>query len=377
MTSKRLQIKINKSSKQSEVSLAGEWTVLLLSSLEQKMDDLVKNSSNSILLDASAISKIDTAGSVLICSSIEKLKARGVSVKFTQGSEEKISYTKENPFLNMPVGNENKNYQLMLFSLNEIGRAIIGKSSQIKQMVGFGGWVLVLFVKGILRPRSLRWTPLVTHMEQVGLRAVPIVALLTFLIGLVVMYMGAQQLQRFGAQVLAINLLEVATFRELGPMLTAIVVAGRSGSAFTAQIGAMVSNEELSAMRVMGFEPMEWLVLPRVLALVIMLPVLTVISDFAGTIGGAVAAWMILDMDFISFLKQFQQVANLNNYLAGLIKAPFFAIFIAIIGCYQGQQATGSAASVGALTTQAVVESIFIVITLDAGFALLFSAIGL
>ena len=114
MTSKRLQIKINKSSKQSEVSLAGEWTVLLLSSLEQKMDDLVKNSSNSILLDASAISKIDTAGSVLICSSIEKLKTRGVNVKFTQGSEEKISYTKENPFLNMPVGNENKNYQLFI-----------------------------------------------------------------------------------------------------------------------------------------------------------------------------------------------------------------------------------------------------------------------
>ena len=189
--------------------------------------------------------------------------------------------------------------------------------------------------------------------------------------------MGAQQLQRFGAQVLAINLLEVATFRELGPMLTAIVVAGRSGSAFTAQIGAMVSNEELSAMRVMGFEPMEWLVLPRVLALVIMLPILTVISDFAGTIGGAVAAWMIMDMDFISFAKQLHQVASLNNYLAGLVKAPFFAIFIAIIGCYQGHQATGSAASVGALTTQSVVESIFVVITLDAGFALFFTAIGL
>ena len=377
MTKNITQIKKTNSPDGSKVTLAGDWTVLFLSPLEQKMDALVNSSSHALLLDASAISKIDTAGSILICRTIEALEAKGVNVQLASGSEEKISLIKDSSLSYAPNSNERKHYHLMLFSLNEIGRAIIGKSSQIKQMVGFGGWVLVLFAKGILRPKSLRWTPLVTHMEQVGLRAVPIVALLTFLIGLVVMYMGAQQLQRFGAQVLAINLLEVATFRELGPMLTAIVVAGRSGSAFTAQIGAMVSNEELSAMRVMGFEPMEWLVLPRVLALVIMLPVLTVISDIAGTLGGAVAAWMIMDMDFISFVKQFHQVANLSNYFAGLIKAPFFAIFIAIIGCYQGQQATGSAASVGALTTQSVVESIFVVITLDAAFALFFSAIGL
>ena len=376
MAENKPEIKINKSSQGNKVAFTGEWTVLLLSPLEKQLDELVKNSFHKLFLDASAIAKIDTAGHRLVCRTLEKLQNKGVSVQLAKGSEEynfpvAAATCPEGP--DMP---EEKDVHVILFTLNEIGRVIVEKGAQTREMVGFGGWVLVLFGKVIIKPWRLRWTPLVAHMDQVGLRAVPIIALLTFLIGLVIMYMGAQQLQRFGAQVLAINLLEVATFRELGPMITAIVVAGRSGSAFTAQIGAMVSNEELSAMRVMGFEPMEWLVLPRVLALVIMLPLLTVISNFAGIMGGAVAAWVIMDMDFVAFVTQFHQVASFDNYFVGLVKAPFFAFCIAIIGCYHGQRASGSAASVGALTTQSVVESIFMVITLGAGFALFFSAIG-
>lgn len=354
--------------------ISGDWTVLLLGRVEKELKRAVQGISGHLILDVGAVEKIDSAGQVLLGSVLQKLKSRGVTVELRGGEALGGLSLEDYRHFEAPAENEPPNIWLRI--LNDLGKFICSRLLQIKEMIGFFGWVLALLGKTLLRPWRLRWTPTVAHMEQVGLRAVPIVGLLTFLIGLVIMYMGAQQLTRFGAGVLSINLLEVATFRELGPMLTAIVVAGRSGSAFTAQIGAMVSNEELAAMRVMGFDPMEFLVLPRVVALVVMLPVLTIISDFAGSMGGAVGAWMTLDMNFQNFASQFQQAANLNNYITGLVKAPFFAVCIALIGCYHGARATGSAASVGALTTQSVVESIFVVITLDAVFALLFSALG-
>ncbi len=243
-------------------------------------------------------------------------------------------------------------------------------------LLNFLGQMLCGLGKSIIQPRRIRWTSLVSHMEQVGVKAVPIVALLAFLIGLVIVYMGAAQLARFGAQVFAVNLLEIATMRELGPLLTAIVVAGRSGSSFTAQIGAMKSNEEISAMRVMGMDPMDMLVLPRVLGLIIMLPLLIIIADFTGLVGGAIAASMTMDLDFPAFLTRLQASANINNFIVGVIKAPFFATAIALVGCYHGYQVTGSAESVGRLTTVSVVQSIFLVIVIDAVFAIFYSAIG-
>ncbi len=370
------QAKINVGSRDGStvLVLSGEWTILYLSAVERELDNIVKSSRTGLTFDLNRVVKIDTAGRTLICRTIRALKQKGLKYSFEPGNEYKIQDFelcfgfKERPKL------EKSPYFLAV--LNALGEFLVRKGEQICQMIGFLGWVLVMLGKELARPWKMRWTSIVFHMDQIGLMAVPIVGLLTFLIGLVVMYMGAQQLSRFGAGVLSINLLEVATFRELGPMLTAIVVAGRSGSAFTAQIGAMVSNDELSAMRVMGFEPVTFLVLPRVIALLFMLPVLTVVSNFAGTAGGAVGAWLILDMNLDDFITQFHKISSLSNYFAGLAKAPFFAICIAIIGCFHGMRATGSAASVGALTTQSVVESIFVVITLDAVFALVYSALG-
>lgn len=370
------QAKINVGSRDGStvLVLSGEWTILYLSAVERELDNIVKSSRTGLTFDLNRVVKIDTAGRTLICRTIRALKQKGLKYSFELGNEYKIQDFescfgfKERPKLGKPP--------YFLAALNALGEFLVRKGEQICQMIGFLGWVLVMLGKELARPWKMRWTSIVFHMDQIGLMAVPIVGLLTFLIGLVVMYMGAQQLSRFGAGVLSINLLEVATFRELGPMLTAIVVAGRSGSAFTAQIGAMVSNDELSAMRVMGFEPVTFLVLPRVIALLFMLPVLTVVSNFAGTAGGAVGAWLILDMNLDDFITQFHKISSLSNYFAGLAKAPFFAICIAIIGCFHGMRATGSAASVGALTTQSVVESIFVVITLDAVFALVYSALG-
>ncbi|MBQ4132711.1 MAG: MlaE family lipid ABC transporter permease subunit [Desulfovibrionaceae bacterium] len=370
---KRPEIKLSPAEGGQVLSISGELTILLLEEAEKELDAVISSAGGRLEFDLTEVGRIDSAGRMLLCDALKALENKGCRVEIRQNADFVLT---TDDCKNIEAAEKKAVPAFYLRILNNLGKFICSKSMQVKEMIGFLGWVLTLLGKSAIRPWRVRWTPTVAHMDQVGLRAVPIVGLLTFLIGLVVMYMGAQQLARFGAGVFSINLLEVATFRELGPMLTAIVVAGRSGSAFTAQIGAMVSNEELSAMRVMGFEPMEFLVLPRVMALVFMLPVLTIISNFAGTMGGAVGAWMTLDMNFQNFIVQFQQAANLNNYLAGLIKAPFFALCIAIIGCYHGTKASGSAASVGTLTTQSVVESIFVVITLDAIFALLFSALG-
>ncbi|MDL2280011.1 ABC transporter permease, partial [Desulfovibrio sp. OttesenSCG-928-G11] len=210
-----------------------------------------------------------------------------------------------------------------------------------------------------------------------GLRAVPIVALLTFLIGLVVAYMGAQQLTMFGAQIFAVNLLEVTVMREMAVLITSIVVAGRSSSSFTAQIGAMVANEEVDALRALGLDPGAMLVVPRVMALILSLPLLVFLADIMALLGGWAALLMVMDMDLVTFITQLEKVARDNNFLAGMIKTPFFAIAIGLVGCFHGFRATGSAESVGFLTTVSVVQSIFIVILLDALFAIFFMNIGL
>lgn len=356
------------------VVLSGEWTLFLLAPMEDKISSIATGLKGKVTLETAGIVKIDTAGTSLLCRLVASLVEQNVNLELSDATEKIIASGKQRCIASPDIPYA-KVYPAYIVTLNEIGKAIIGRFQHFIEVIGFTGWVLVLSGKSLIRPWRLRWTPIVYHMEQVGLRAVPIVSLLTFLIGLVVMYMGAQQLERFGAEVLSVNLLEVASLRELAPMLTAIVVAGRSGSAFTAQIGSMVANEELSAMRVMGLEPMELLVLPRVIALLVMLPILTVVADFASVMGGAVAAWLIMDMDFATFIIQFHNVVNLNNFFTGLVKTPFFAVSVAIIGCYYGHMVTGSASSVGERTTQSVVESIFVVIVLDAAFALVFSAL--
>lgn len=372
------RIEIKKQPDRQEVILLGDWTVLDLDRVERSFLASMAKLSGKITLDLTQVGKFDTAAAGLLAKAIRVIEAQKSEVTLLALDVEKNMIARSSAMEGQltPLENKLKKRETPLLALDRVGRAVTVEVGHIVQLIGFGGWIIVLFARSILNPRQIQWTSFVYHMEQVGLRAVPIVSLLTFLIGLVVMYMGAQQLARFGAQLLSINLLEVATLRELAPMLTAVVVAGRSGSAFTAQIGAMVANEEVSAMQVMGLDPMKFLVLPRVMALLFMLPALTVVADLAGLIGGATAAWLIMDMSFASFWDYFFQVARPNSFFTGLIKTPFFAVIIATIGCYHGGRVTGSASSVGALTTQSVVESIFMVITLDAAFALIFSALG-
>jgi len=225
-------------------------------------------------------------------------------------------------------------------------------------------------------PSRLRVTPLVYHMEQVGLNAVPIVALISFLIGIVLAYQGATQLRQFGAEIFTVELVSISVLREIGILLTAIIVAGRSGSAFTAQIGSMKLHEEIDAMRTLALDPMEMLVVPRVLALILVLPMLGFISDMMGLFGGLLMCWTVLDIMPGTFIARVEEWVPLSHFWVGIIKAPFFALMIGLIGCYEGLKVEGSAESVGRLTTKSVVESIFMVIVVDAFFSVYFAEIG-
>jgi phospholipid/cholesterol/gamma-HCH transport system permease protein len=264
---------------------------------------------------------------------------------------------------------------LALVALAYLGAQVESLYRHFLQLSGFIGLVLQTLFSLLLRPWRWRMTALVNQIQETGFNAVPIVALLTFLVGAVVAFLGATVLGEFGAEIYTVNLVAYAFLREFGVVLAAILLAGRTASAFTAQIGSMKANEELDALRTLGLNPMELLVIPRVLALVLTLPLLTFVAIMAGLAGGALVALLSLDIPLGQFFRILADVP-LRHYLVGLGKAPLFAFVVAVIGCMEGFNVSGSAESVGQHTTSAVVQSIFMVILLDAVAALFFMEMG-
>ena len=243
-------------------------------------------------------------------------------------------------------------------------------------LLGFVGIVFEALGRTFWRPKHWRVTSLVSHVEQTGLNALPIVALLSFMVGAVVAFLGATVLADFGATIFTVDLVAYAFLREFGVILTAILLAGRTASAFTAQIGSMKAREEIDAIRTLGLDPVELLVLPRVLALLVALPLLTFIAMMAGVIGGAVVCYATLGITPTMFINLFHEDIHIRQFLVGIAKAPFFAFLIAVIGCMEGFKVAGSAQSVGEHTTSAVVQSIFVVILFDAIAALFYTGMG-
>lgn len=239
-------------------------------------------------------------------------------------------------------------------------------------LLSFTGLILSVAARVFTSPRRMRFTPIVHHIEAVGLNAVPIIALISFLVGAVIAFLAADILEDYGTSIFSVDLISFAFLREFGVLLAAIMVAGRSGSAFTAEIGVMKGNEEVDAMRALGLDPVELLVLPRILALLISLPLLTVIADIMGLVGGAIADWLTLGLTPSSFINRFLDATKTKQFWVGMIKAPVFAYLIAMIGCFQGMKVSGSAESLGVRTTLSVVQSIFMVIVVDALFAIFF-----
>jgi phospholipid/cholesterol/gamma-HCH transport system permease protein len=254
----------------------------------------------------------------------------------------------------------------------ELGRWSILQGTHARGVVDFFGRIVTVIGKAFSQPRALRPSSLARHIYETGITAIPIVCLIAFLISVIVAYLGAQQLKRFGADIFVVDLVTISVLREMGVLLTAIIVAGRSGSAFAAEIGVMQLNEETDALRAMGMNPIELLVVPRVLALVIALPLLTVIADAMGLAGGGLLSLINLHIPLSQFTARLREAVSPTTFWSGLIKAPVFAMLIAMVGTYRGMQVRDSARELGRLTTVAVVQSIFFVIFADAMFAVLF-----
>ena len=258
-----------------------------------------------------------------------------------------------------------------------LGRKICASAEQALALVSLLGEVAVVFANTATQPSRWRWRQVLFNIRTAGVDALPIVGLLAFLLGIVVAYQSADQLRQFGANIFIVDVVGLAMLREFAPMMTAIIIAGRSGSAYAAQIGTMAVTEEIDAMRTLGISPLEQLVLPKVIALVIALPLLTFFADVMGVLGGMLMAQSLLGVGFEEFIDRFTKAVSVSAFLVGIGKAPVFALIIVVIGCFQGLQTRGGAQSVGRQTTRAVVQSSFMVIVADAMFSIAFSVLDL
>lgn len=258
-----------------------------------------------------------------------------------------------------------------------VGKNTVSLLEQATEALSFIGETAVAFTKSMAQPRRIRWRPILFNIRTAGFDALPIVGLLSFLLGIVVAYQGAGQLRQYGANIFVADLVGLSMLREFAPLMTAIIIAGRSGSAYAAQIGTMAVTEEIDAMRTLGISPQELLVLPKVIALFIALPLLTVFADAMGVFGGMLMAQQQLDVGFVEFLDRFVKAVSPTAFMIGVGKAPIFAVIIAMVGCFQGFRTRGGADSVGRQTTRSVVQSIFLVIVADALFSVAFSMLDL
>ena len=327
-------------------------------------------------MDIAGIAEIDTAGAWLLQRTAAAWEASGLRTHYagaTEGFRILIEEVRRRGNTERPqVEQVGAARQLV----EDTTRVLTGVWRDAVQLTSFLGEVVAGMGRLIRQPWRFRTTSFVHHLDHAGLRAVPIVALICLLIGAVVMQQGVVQLRPFGAEPFAVNMVAILALREVGILLTAIMVAGRSGSAFTAEIGSMKMREEIDAMRTLGIDPMDTLVLPRVLALVVALPLLTFIGDVMGLIGGGIMAFGVLGLDASTYLDKLHEAVDFKHFMAGMIKAPFAAVIIALVGCMEGMKVEGSAESLGTHVTSAVVKSIFLVIVLDAIFAMFLSGIG-
>jgi phospholipid/cholesterol/gamma-HCH transport system permease protein len=358
------------------LTAGGSWTVRQAAEIDRTLRGVAPGAARSAVLDLSQLTGFDTAGAWLIRRTLRDFQARGLAIELHGLADSYLPLLRVVETVEKECGEHTSPFGSYWRAMVErIGRATVEFGSEAQALLTFYGMTILGYLAVLRRLKSLRMVSLVNQIEQTGLNAIPIVCLLSFLIGIVIAYVGADQLRRFGAEIFTVNLLGVIMLREIGVLLTAIMIAGRSGSAFTAQIGTMQVNEEIDAMRTLGLDPTEVLILPRVNGLLITLPILAFLSNCAGLLGGAVMATAVLDVTFVQFIHQLQSVVTLNHFFVGMIKAPVFAFIIAIVGCYEGMRVSGSAESVGRMTTKSVVTSIFLVIIADAVFSILFSAL--
>ena len=358
------------------VRLGGDWTTETAAAAATRLADIA-GAGQRVAFDLRAIDELDTNGALVVHTAAARLGAAGATVEFTgvHDDHERLLRAVAEACSTEPI-DEPRPPPSHIAVLERVGRHSYETAVAARDLLNFLGAVTIALVGSLVRPARLRGRALVNHMEHAGLDALPIVGLLSFLIGVVTAYQGADQLARFGAQIYTANLVGLGILREMGVLLTAIIVAGRSGSAFTAQIGTMKVNQEIDALSVIGLDPLEVLVVPRVLALILVMPLLTFYADVLGLVGGAVMATLALNITFEQFANQLQNAVGIGHFFVGMVKAPLFAFIIAVVGCFEGMQVAQSAESVGLRTTKSVVVSIFLIIVVDALLSVFFSLIG-
>ena len=358
-----------------ELHLTGPWRVTHLDAITRELAGVELAGASQVLIDAAGLDALDLSASVKLRDFVQRAGAGGVRVEFAGPAPDQLRLIETALVEPAPTYPSIPGPHHIEEPVEALGRRVVGSWDDILSGLAFVGRIALTALSVVRAPRRLRPISIARHIYETGITAIPIVSLIAFLISVIIAYMSAQQLARFGAEVFVVDLVTIGVLRELGVLLTAIIVAGRSGSAYAAEIGSMHLNEEVDALRAIGVDPFEALVLPRILALTIALPLLTVIADAVGLTGGALLCRYLLDIPLPQYLTRMNESIAATTFWVGLVKAPVFGMLIGLAGTYRGMQVRGSSRELGRLTTAAVVQSIFVVLLADALFAVLFMAV--
>jgi len=358
---------------------SGAWTIDSLRDVSEMLEEFSRTSRNlSIQWDVSDVGRVDSAGMMLFIHYYDLLKSNNCSIEILGAkSEYEKMYRLLRRYALGDAGVGPAFLSRFLKPLNNIGKSFVSFMLDMREFFTFVGENFVNLLLALLHPSSIRFGAIVKNIEEAGVRAMPIVALTSFLIGVVIAYQGAVQLQKFGANIFIVDMIALSVTRELAPLITAIVVAGRTGSSYTAQLGVMKITEEIDAMRTMGFDPHRFLVLPRIMALLIALPLLIFFADIIGIAAGMFISHIHLHLSYTEFLHRLRSVLEVRHVWIGICKGPFFAWIIAAVGCFRGFQVSKNTESIGRYTTISVVNSIFLVIACDALFSVFFTELGI
>jgi phospholipid/cholesterol/gamma-HCH transport system permease protein len=357
----------------------GAWTATQAGQLERLIESQADgpDGPRRVVIDMARIEKFDTYGAWLLERLVRVFKARGAETQVVGLPPTYQGLVDELHEVNLKEWPDQNEEGPVASALESIGHTVYTVIHSLRAALDMVGAVTVALLRVVVNPRRFRFTSMVHHLDNVGWRAVPIILLITFLIGCIIAQQGIFHFRKFGADIYVVDMVGILVMREIGVLIVAIMVAGRSGSAFTAELGSMKMREEVDALRTMGFDPVEVLVLPRVLALIIGLPLLTFIGSLAALYGGGLVCWLYGGIDPDVFLQRLREAITIDHFKVGMIKAPFMAMVIGVVACVQGFQVKGSAESLGLQTTASVVESIFLVIVLDGVFAIFFASIGM
>jgi phospholipid/cholesterol/gamma-HCH transport system permease protein len=360
------------------LAAAGAWTSTNARPLELEIDAAARRHAavKQVAIDMGGVERLDTFGAWLLERLVRAFQSRGAATEIVGLKQDYRALIDELHQIKLEVPSQRRGIGVTE-ALASVGRTMANVGDTLLGILNMLGAICVAFGRVIAHPRRFRFTSLVHQLDNVGWKGVPIILLITFLVGAIISQQGIFHFRKFGADIYVVDMIGILVLRELGVLIVCIMVAGRSGSAYTAELGSMKMREEVDALRTMGFDPVEVLVLPRILALIIGVPILTFLGSLAALYGGGLVAWLYGGIEPDIFLQRLKEAIDVKTFEVGMIKAPFMALVVGVVACVEGMKVKGSSESLGLQTTASVVESIFLVIVLDGFFAIFFASIGM